>query len=80
MPIGLAKRSTSSVGQSAGENTLRETNSNFRRPLRTVAVWFARSAERRELLELAKNKHLLRDIGLTREQVICEAVKPFWSL
>ena len=78
MPIAQAKRSIPGVGQSAGENTLPDTNSIFRRLLRTVAVWFARSAERSELRELAKNRHLLNDIGLTREQVIREAVKPFW--
>ena len=78
MPCALAKRSIPGVGESAGENTLPKSNSILKRPLRTVAVWFARSAERSELRLLAKNRHLLNDIGITREQMICEAVKPFW--
>ena len=78
MPIALAKRSIPDVDQSAGKNTLARNNSFLRRPFRTVAMWFARSAERSELRELAKNRHLLNDIGLSREQVINEAVKPFW--
>ena len=28
--------------------------------------------------ELAEDKHLLADIGLTREQALDEAAKPFW--
>jgi uncharacterized protein YjiS (DUF1127 family) len=78
MPITLAERSAPRVGQSAMGSTLPERNSIFSRPLRTVAAWFVRSSQRRDLLELAKNRRLLNDIGLTREQVIGEAVKPFW--
>lgn len=41
-----------------------------------TALWAARRRQRRELREL--DDRLLRDIGLTREQVLREAAKPFW--
>ncbi len=78
MLFALAKRSTPSVDRPAGDNTLPEWKLIFSSPLRIAAVWFARSAERRELRHLAKDRRLLSDIGITREQMIDEAVKPFW--
>jgi uncharacterized protein YjiS (DUF1127 family) len=44
----------------------------------TVAAWVVRSGERRALRELAKDVRLLGDVGLTREQVLRAAAKPFW--
>jgi uncharacterized protein YjiS (DUF1127 family) len=46
--------------------------------LSTVAVWIVRSGERRALRELAEEGRLLSDVGLTREQALDEAAKPFW--
>ena len=43
---------------------------------RTIALWFARRRQRRDLAEL--DEHLLKDIGVTREQAAREAAKPFW--
>lgn len=43
----------------------------------TLQKWMARSAQRKELLALPD--HLLEDIGITREQAIEEANKPFWK-
>ena len=40
--------------------------------------WAARRGQRGALGELAEDKHLLADIGLTREQALEEAAKPFW--
>ena len=40
--------------------------------------WAARRRLRGALRELAEDKHLLADIGLTREQALEEAAKPFW--
>jgi uncharacterized protein YjiS (DUF1127 family) len=37
-----------------------------------------RAAERRALRDLAQSGHLLSDIGLSREQALREASKPFW--
>jgi uncharacterized protein YjiS (DUF1127 family) len=47
--------------------------------LNVVAAWMVRSSQRRALRELAHDRRLLRDIGLTSEQALREAGKPFWS-
>ena len=46
----------------------------------TVAQWLARSRERQALREIAEgnNFHLLKDIGVSREEALREADKPFW--
>jgi uncharacterized protein YjiS (DUF1127 family) len=41
-----------------------------------VAMWLQRSRARAELEQL--DEHLLRDVGLSREQVLQETAKPFW--
>lgn len=46
--------------------------------LKSIATWAARSGQRRDLRELAQETRLLNDIGLTREQALREADKPFW--
>jgi uncharacterized protein YjiS (DUF1127 family) len=46
--------------------------------LNTAAAWMIRSAQRRVLRELAEERHLLSDVGLTRAQALREAAKPFW--
>lgn len=47
--------------------------------LRTLRLWIGRSRQRRQLCELAEfDDHLLRDIGVSREQALREAAKPFW--
>jgi uncharacterized protein YjiS (DUF1127 family) len=40
--------------------------------------WPERQRQRVALRGLADDKHLLDDLGLTREQVLHEAAKPFW--
>ena len=40
--------------------------------------WAARRRQRRTLRDLAEDEHLLDDLGLTREQALNEAAKPFW--
>ena len=46
----------------------------------TVVRWFARSRQRRALREIAESNdfHLLKDIGVSREEALREANKPFW--
>jgi uncharacterized protein YjiS (DUF1127 family) len=44
----------------------------------TLAGWLAQARQRRALVEL--DKHLRRDIGLSDEQIVREAEKPFWRL
>lgn len=43
-----------------------------------LSLWMARTQDRNALAELAEDKHFLADIGLTREQALREAGKPFW--
>ena len=40
--------------------------------------WLDRQHERKGLRKIADDPHLLKDLGLTREQVLREATKPFW--
>jgi uncharacterized protein YjiS (DUF1127 family) len=46
-----------------------------------LALWPARASQRRQLLELieAEDRHLLADMGLTREAALAEAHRPFWQ-
>lgn len=44
---------------------------------KTVSVWMQRSHQRKQLAQL--DKHLLDDIGLTKEMVAKEIAKPFWK-
>ena len=47
----------------------------------TIRRWVARSQQRRALREIAErtDDHLLKDIGVSRGQVLREAAKPFWQ-
>lgn len=45
--------------------------------LRVTAQWFRRHQDRRLLT--AMDDHQLRDIGLTRDVVVRESLKPFWE-
>lgn len=44
--------------------------------LAMVEVWTSRHRQRRALLEL--NDYMLKDIGLSRCDALCEGRKPFW--
>lgn len=79
MPISRAQTSALIAKRSTGEGVAPE-----RRGLAPTALppllhmWFARSRQRKALLELAEDGRRLNDIGLTREQALGEAAKPFW--
>ena len=45
---------------------------------KTLTVWMARSDQRKALRELAQDGRVLADLGLTRQQALSEAAKPFW--
>ena len=45
---------------------------------RAVRRQFARRNQREALRALADDPHLLRDLGLTRQQALEQADKPFW--
>jgi uncharacterized protein YjiS (DUF1127 family) len=40
--------------------------------------WLDRPLQRIALREIADDPHLLRDLGLTREEALREAARPFW--
>jgi uncharacterized protein YjiS (DUF1127 family) len=48
------------------------------RPIARMVELVGAARQREALRELADDKHLLDDIGLTREQALDEATKPFW--
>ena len=67
------------AGRSAGDGALPEIRASaLQRVPRLVATWIVRSGQRRALRELAQEGRLLSDVGLTREQALREAAKPFW--
>ena len=45
----------------------------------SCSLWMGRRRQRDALADLAEDKHLLADIGMTREQALREAGKPFWQ-
>ena len=47
--------------------------------LRRWRRWTERSRQRCALRDLADDKHLLDDLGLTREEALDEANRPFWE-
>jgi uncharacterized protein YjiS (DUF1127 family) len=48
--------------------------------LRTLELWIDRRRQRKQLGELAElNDYLLKDIGVSREEAMREAEKPFWQ-
>jgi uncharacterized protein YjiS (DUF1127 family) len=51
----------------------------FTRLLSILSLWMARAQDRNALADLAEDKHRIADIGLTREQALREAGKPFWK-
>ena len=41
--------------------------------------WTERNRQRAALRDLADDKHLLDDLGLTRQEALDEADRPFWE-
>jgi uncharacterized protein YjiS (DUF1127 family) len=50
----------------------------LRRSADLLLIWRERARQRRQLRTL--NDRMLRDIGLTRADVLAESSKPFWRL
>ena len=55
---------------------LRRVGFHLGRGIDRLLVWVERAGQRHRLAEL--NDHMLRDIGLSRADVLAEATKPFW--
>ena len=70
-------------GEAAGKGTFRQqsvSSSSIDAWLRTLGFWIDRSRQRSQLGELAElNSYLLKDIGVSREEAMREAEKPFWQ-
>ena len=49
-----------------------------RRALETLALWRDRVVQRRQLAQLTQYPHLLRDLGLSRQDAGSEIGKRFW--
>ena len=48
--------------------------------IRAVAIWIERSRQRRAIKELARlNNRYLADIGVSKDEALREASKPFWQ-
>jgi len=47
--------------------------------LRRWRRWNERSRQRAALRNLAEDKHLLDDLGLSRQEALDEADRPFWD-
>lgn len=54
-----------------------QTFGRSKRKKSLLDIWWERRSSRLRLAEM--NDHLLQDIGLTREDAIKEADKPFWT-
>jgi uncharacterized protein YjiS (DUF1127 family) len=48
-------------------------------PLNQWLHWSERSRQRTALRDLADDQHLLNDLGLTRQEALDEANRPFWE-
>ena len=44
-----------------------------------LRLWHSRNRQRRALGELAGDDHLLKDLGVARDDALREAAKPFWQ-
>jgi uncharacterized protein YjiS (DUF1127 family) len=68
--------------EAAGKRTFRQqsaSSSSVGGWLHTLGFWIDRSRQRKQLGELAElNDYLLKDIGVSREEALREAEKPFW--
>lgn len=60
---------------------MQNTNDTQRKTSRLISVinlWFERSRQRRELLEIADHPGTLKDLGLSTYDLRREGRKPFW--
>jgi uncharacterized protein YjiS (DUF1127 family) len=67
------------AGDRSGSGPLQAGLRTLRRAARRLAAVRKRMRARRELRRLARmDDHILRDIGITRVEVLYEAEKPLW--
>ena len=55
-------------------------SSTFGALLALPVIWITRARQRRELMGLlGQSQHVLQDLGLQRDRISREALKPFWK-
>ncbi len=81
MPRLLAQSSILLSGFVSGIDTHREGRASilWRNLSSKVGTWVARRRERQSLGDLSEMDYLLDDIGMSRQQALREAAKPFWE-
>ena len=70
-------RGRASAGQLLG-SVCRARTSVWTGCAQILATWIERSNQRKMLRDIAWEGRMLKDIGLTREEALREADKPFW--
>ena len=75
--LTLRRLGAAAAVSDGGEDTAAD---RIRRWRHTFARWIARSRQRRALREIAERTedHLLKDMGVSRQEALREADKPFW--
>lgn len=53
-------------------------SNSWLRPIQTWFAWSERMDQRASLREIADDPHTLGDLGLTREEALEHANRPFW--
>ena len=76
MTTALTSKCTLAGAAGDPQQRWRGANSPAVRLLVRLLSWSDRLRQRRQLLSM--DDHLLKDIGLTRADIQCEAGKPFW--
>lgn len=80
MPARSTEGARRDPGRLAGTISPYEENSSTLAVISlTIGVWLDRRRRRQALQDLAeRNNYLLADVGLTQEEALREAAKPFW--
>ncbi len=67
------------VSSSFGNPKQSKLDTNFKATnlYSTLKIWHQRTIQRRQLAQL--QDHILEDIGISKEQALAEASKPFWK-
>ena len=80
MAVLLTFRRPLSAAETARDAGSVDTSGWVERCRRTIARWIRRSRQRQALRDIAEANdfHLLKDIGVSREEALREADKRFW--
>ena len=80
MPRSLAQAPVPGEAASRVQCRNADQRTSASRCIRAVAIWIERSRQRRAIKELARlNSRYLEDIGVSKDEALREASKPFWQ-